>query len=93
MEQVILVDRERPPNADLVIDALDAVAPWASPKLEWRESRLDRQTLPGGTSVLAVHAFAGCGRTRPSSTRSRRGAPSPRCPAAAPTVSTRRPKA
>lgn len=56
VERVILVDRERPPNADLVIDALDAVAPWASPKLEWRESRLDRQTLPGGTSVLAVHA-------------------------------------
>lgn len=56
VERVVLVDRERPPNADLVIDALDAVAPWASPKLEWRETRLDRTSLEPGTSVLAVHA-------------------------------------
>lgn len=56
VERVLLVDRRRPPSADVVLDALDDVAPWARPKIEWREARLERLELPAGAGVLAIHA-------------------------------------
>lgn len=56
VERVVLVDRTRPPSADVVLDALDEVAPWARPKIEWRTTTLKRLELPPGAGVLAIHA-------------------------------------
>jgi len=56
VERVLLVDRTRPPSADVVLDAAAAVAPWVAPKIEWREERLGAAPLPAGASVVAVHA-------------------------------------
>lgn len=56
VERVLLVDRVRPPSADALLDAADAVAPWVRGKVEWIEDRLGRVELPMGASVLAVHA-------------------------------------
>ena len=36
VERVLLVDRERPASADLILKAAADVAPWAPPKVEWR---------------------------------------------------------
>jgi hypothetical protein len=56
VERVLLVDRERPPSADLVLAAADDVAPWAAPKVEWRTAALKHVELDAGTGVLAIHA-------------------------------------
>ncbi|MGB0332920.1 MAG: hypothetical protein ACPGPE_14010, partial [Planctomycetota bacterium] len=56
VERVVLVDRERPPSADLILQAADDVAPWAPPKVEWRREPLKRTTLEPGTGVVAIHA-------------------------------------
>lgn len=56
VERVLLVDRERPPSADLVLEAAADVAPWATPKVEWRREQLKRTSLEPGTGVIAIHA-------------------------------------
>ena len=56
VERVLLVDRERPASADLILKAADDVAPWAPPKVEWRREQLKRTTLKPGTGVVAIHA-------------------------------------
>lgn len=56
VERVLLVDRERPASADLILQAAGDVAPWAPPKVEWRREQLKRTTLEPGTGVVAIHA-------------------------------------
>ena len=56
VERVVLVDRERPPSADLVLEAAADVAPWAPGKVEWRREPLKRTALKPGTGVIAIHA-------------------------------------
>ncbi|MEM9380324.1 MAG: hypothetical protein AAGB93_10290, partial [Planctomycetota bacterium] len=56
VERVVLVDRERPPSADAVLEAVGAVAPWVPPKVEWRTQQLKRVELEPATGVLAIHA-------------------------------------
>ncbi|MEM1452452.1 MAG: hypothetical protein AAF957_12110 [Planctomycetota bacterium] len=56
VERVVLVDRERPPCADAILEAVGAVAPWAPPKVEWRTAQLKRVELEPGAGVLAIHA-------------------------------------
>ncbi len=56
VERVLLVDRDRPPSADSVLAAAADVAPWVAPKIEWRETQLNRAQLEPGTAVLAIHA-------------------------------------
>ena len=66
VERVVLVDRERPPSADLVLAAAADVAPWAPPKIEWREQALKRVELEPNTGVIAIHA---CGLRTDASLR------------------------
>jgi len=56
VERVILIDRERPASADLILAAAADVAPWVAPKIEWRVEQLKRVTLEQGTGVIAIHA-------------------------------------
>jgi hypothetical protein len=56
VDRVLLIDRERPASADLLLDAAAEVAPWAPAKIEWRVESLKRTELPEGTGVIAIHA-------------------------------------
>lgn len=56
VERVLLVDQVRPGSAEVVLEAAASVAPWAVPKVEWREAKLKNIELPEGTGVIAVHA-------------------------------------
>ena len=56
VESVILVDRERPKSADLLLEVAAEVAPWAPAKIEWRVEALKRTALPEGAGVIAIHA-------------------------------------
>ncbi|QDV05591.1 hypothetical protein Poly30_10890 [Planctomycetes bacterium Poly30] len=56
VQKVLLIDRERPASADVLLDAADEVAPWAREKIQWRVEQLKRMELPEGTGVIAVHA-------------------------------------
>ncbi len=56
VESVLLVDRERPASADVLLDAAAEVAPWAPAKIQWRVEALKRTSLPNGTGVIAIHA-------------------------------------
>lgn len=56
VESVLLVDRERPASADVLLEVAAEVAPWAPGKIEWRQESLKRTELPQGTGVIAIHA-------------------------------------
>lgn len=58
VEQVVLLDRKKPPKADLVLEAVTEAAPWVSGKVRWIEDKVARAGahLEAGTSVIAVHA-------------------------------------
>lgn len=57
-EEVVLCDRRRPPNFDLVWRACLEVAPWIEAKVRYVEGPLDqtRKSLAPGSAVLGVHA-------------------------------------
>lgn len=58
VERVTLLDRAKPPKADLVVEAVCEAAPWVREKLRWVEARVEdaEEHLAPGTSVVAVHA-------------------------------------
>lgn len=56
VDTVLLIDRERPASADVLLDAAAEVAPWAPGKIEWRVESLKRVSLPEDTGVIAIHA-------------------------------------
>ena len=58
VEEVVLLDRNKPPKADLMVEAVCAAAPWVRDKVRWVEANVERavEHLPPGTSVVAVHA-------------------------------------
>ncbi len=56
VERVVLVDRERPASADVLLEVAADVAPWAPAKVEWRTESLKRTRLDPGTGVVAIHA-------------------------------------
>ena len=59
VDQVLLVDLERPPSFSVTLQALGAVAPWLADKVVFLETDLSTAPLPPGAAVLGVHA---CGR-------------------------------
>lgn len=58
VEEVVLMDREKPPKADLIVEAICEAAPWAAPKVRWVEADVKDAAAHLGpeTSVVAVHA-------------------------------------
>jgi hypothetical protein len=58
VEEVILMDRDKPPKADLVVEAVCEAAPWAADKVRWVEADVSDAAahLAPETSVVAVHA-------------------------------------
>lgn len=58
VEEVVLVDRQKPPKADLIVEAVREAAPWTADKVRWVEADVRRAAdhLAEGTSVVAVHA-------------------------------------
>lgn len=58
VDEVLLVDIARPASHHLILEALDEVAPWAPPKLQFVEARLTRarELIPTDAHLLAVHA-------------------------------------
>lgn len=58
VRSVTLLDRDKPPKADLVAEAVFEAAPWAREKVRWIEAPVTRavEHLEPGTSVIAVHA-------------------------------------
>lgn len=58
VEEVVLLDRRKPPNADIVHEAVREAAPWIEGKVRWVEDKVTRaaQHLRHGTSVIAIHA-------------------------------------
>lgn len=56
VEQVLLVDRVRPPCFDKVLDAVASVFPEVRAKVRYVESDIEAVTLEPGTSSIAVHA-------------------------------------
>lgn len=61
VERVVLLDRERPPSFDLIVEAAQEVAPWVAEKLTYIETPLKRamQHLEPETAIFGVHA---CGK-------------------------------
>ena len=58
VEEVVLLDRKKPPKADLVLEAVTEAAPWIAGKVRWVEDKVARAEahLAPGTSVIAIHA-------------------------------------
>jgi hypothetical protein len=58
VEAVTLYDREKPPKADVILEAIVEVAPWVEAKITWVEADVDHaaEHLPPRTSIVAVHA-------------------------------------
>lgn len=58
VEDVVLLDRKKPPKADLVLEAVCEAAPWIEGKVRWIEDKVSRAAthLAPETSVLAIHA-------------------------------------
>lgn len=58
LEEVVLLDRRKPPKADRIVDAICEVAPWVRDKVRWVEGKVASaaQHLSPGTSVVAIHA-------------------------------------
>lgn len=56
VDRVLLIDRERPASAEVLLEVAAEVAPWAPAKIEWRVEQLKRTELPPGTGVIAIHA-------------------------------------
>jgi len=57
VEQVVLVDRQRPPAFDDIYAAVCEVGPWVEGKIEFRrESIRHHVELPAGAAVVGVHA-------------------------------------
>ena len=62
VEEVILLDRKRPPSFDAIMDAVAEVAPWAPPKVRFVQDTLKHggAHVPRGALVVGVHACGGC---------------------------------
>lgn len=56
IEQVLLVDRKRPPAFDRIMTATLEVAPWVAKKVTFVESSLEGVELAPETMVVGVHA-------------------------------------
>lgn len=58
IEEVVLLDRRKPPKAALVVEAVCEAAPWVEGKVRWIEDKVARaaEHLAPRTSVLAIHA-------------------------------------
>lgn len=58
VDEVVLLDRRRPPKAGLVFDAVAEVAPWIASKVRWIEGKVAgaARHLAPQTSVVAIHA-------------------------------------
>lgn len=58
VERVTLLDRNAPPKAHLVVEAIVEAAPWTKDKIRVVESPVEEaaQHLEPGTSIVAVHA-------------------------------------
>lgn len=58
VEDVVLLDREKPAKADLVAEAVFEAAPWAREKVRWIEGPVEEAArhLEASTSIVAVHA-------------------------------------
>ena len=54
--QVRLIDRRRPASVDLILDALQPVAPWLRAKVVFEARSIDAVTIEGPTAVLGIHA-------------------------------------
>lgn len=58
VDDVVLLDRTKPPKADLVLEAVCEAAPWVAGKVRWIEDKVARAAshLAPETSVIAIHA-------------------------------------
>ncbi len=58
VKEVILLDRAKPPKADLIVEAVVEAAPWVEEKVRWIEDDVSRaaEHLEPDTSIIAVHA-------------------------------------
>jgi len=58
VERVVLLDRRKPPKADLLLEAIVEAAPAAREKVAWVEAPVQRAAdhLPPGASIVAGHA-------------------------------------
>lgn len=56
VEEVWLVDRERPLAHAAIFDAVCRVGPWVAKKVRYVETSLRALELPAGTGVVGVHA-------------------------------------
>lgn len=58
VHDVVLLDRTRSKNAELVTEAVYEAAPWAREKVRWVEADVKRATdhLAPGTAIIGVHA-------------------------------------
>ena len=58
VEEVVLLDRDKPPKAELVREAVIAAAPWTADKVRWVEAPIEEASahLAPDTNVVAVHA-------------------------------------
>ncbi|MFK7985070.1 MAG: methyltransferase [Sandaracinaceae bacterium] len=58
VETVTLLDHNKPPKADLLVEAVCEAAPWARAKVRWVEDRVENacEHLVDGTAIVAVHA-------------------------------------
>jgi hypothetical protein len=58
VEEVVLLDREKPPKWELMLEAVCEAAPWTRDKVRWVEGPVERaaEHLAPGTSIVAVHA-------------------------------------
>lgn len=58
VEEVVLMDRDAHPKAELMLDAIVEAAPWAAAKVRWIQADVKdaARHLSPGTSIVAVHA-------------------------------------
>lgn len=58
VEQVLLIDRRRPPSHAKALACAVEVGPWVADKITYQERRIDRPMppLPPGTSIVSAHA-------------------------------------
>lgn len=56
VEEVVLLDRKRPPSFDAVLEAVAEVAPWVPLRVRFVQQKVQRAELPEGASILGLHA-------------------------------------
>ncbi|MEZ4337450.1 MAG: methyltransferase [Sandaracinaceae bacterium] len=58
VEHVVLLDRQKPPKADMVVEAVIEAAPWVADKVRWVEAPIAEAPalVPRGAAIVAVHA-------------------------------------